>query len=157
MKKSVKQVFIFIGILIGSAYYFFVDHVFESYRDQNPEYEVVLVEEVIDDRTPSTPNDVINYLDEKTVYLDDDTQYFKEFNENKFYHILAFAFFFYGLADAMLGKTGRQPDGGLLDRLELKKIDPHKRAEIKILVNNFLIGFISSLPVSLILEIFLSI
>jgi hypothetical protein len=157
MNKFVNQVFIFIGILIGSTYYFFVDHVFESYRDQNPEYDVVLVEEVIDDRTPSTPNDVIEYLDEKTVYLDEDTQYYNEFNENKFYHILAFAFFFYGLADAMLGKIGRQPDGGLLDRLELKKIDPHKRAEIKILVNNFLIGFISSLPVSIVLEIFLSI
>jgi hypothetical protein len=154
MKKSVKQVFIFIGILIGSAYYFFVDHVFESYRDQNPEYEVVLVEEVIDDRTPSTPNDVIKYLDEKTVYLDEDTQYFNEFNENKFYHILAFAFLSYCLADCVLGEVGRKPEG-FLRWLELKNMDPQKSSKLKKMIENFLIGFISSLPVSIILESFI--
>lgn len=155
MSEYLKSIFIFIGIFIGSAYYFFVGHLFESYRNQNPEFEVVLVEETIDDRTPSTPNDVVEYLDEKIVYLDEDTQYFNEFNNNKFYHILLFAFFFYCLADAVLGEEGRRPEG-FLGRLELTKIDPQKRSELKNMIKNILIGFISSLPFSILLEIFLS-
>jgi hypothetical protein len=150
MKQDIRIKYIGIsaGLLLGLVYSTTVYFLFNRHKIENPQYRIVPIKEIINDRNVLEPIIVIEYNDEKIVYLNEVTESYHNFYKNHLYYLMFFIIILYVLVDIMFFPVGRSSEGWT-DFFQFKSIAPTKRNSIRKNINNILLGLAMSLIISI--------
>ena len=148
--KDFNYKFIFSGLFIGLVYSVYTQYQFDhKARTSSSHYETKT--EIIDDRDPSNPNDVMAYETEIVVYDDPQTQFYYYLFVNEYWHKAVLVFILWCLVDIVYFPESRNHKMATRLELLLKSKSSHdRRARMRNVFGNLLFGIFISIPFRLI-------